>query len=301
MTVHKDFKQLVRQRARRTGESYAAARRSLLAKSQPLAEDSPEPSAAAAPPVQYDLWFTRGTKGYSGGPAKPTGHEHHRVTVAAGGTGSIHVVADVSFSNYGDHRFTVTADEDGCTSHFDYDTDVARVVVDARWTGDAWAGAIDNGGDGGDGGGGNDGGNGFVLPVSVRATVDAPPVPSVVARFLPLRLPREKGELAAHTPLPEDGFPAALPRGVKSWFPIMGVARPEDVVPRVIVGVGDEVVSLGGRRKVEAFRYDHVSTVAGDDGERRVLDSTWIDGDGIVVRYEQRGLVLVATSPPADA
>jgi hypothetical protein len=278
VTVHKDFKRLVRERAQRTGESYAAARRSLLAKSQPPAA---APAGAAA--VVHDLWFTRGTKGYSGKPAKPTGFEHHRVTVDAG-SGRMSVVADVSFTNYGEHRFTVTAHEEGCTSHFDYDTDAARIVVDARWTGDAWHGEVD----------GDGGADAFALPPPV-GMAGALPVPSVVGRFLPIRLPRERGELAAYTPLPEDGFPAWRPRRPKSWFPLMGVSRTPLVVPRMVVGQGEETVSLGGRRKVEAFRYDHVAAETGPG------ESTWVDADGRVVRYEQRGLVLVATSPPAGA
>lgn len=266
MTVHKDFKRLVRERAQRTGESYAAARRSLLAKAP---QGSP-------PPIVRELWFTRATKGYSGKPAKPTGFEHHRITVTA--SGALHVEAEVAFRNYGDHRYTLVAHEHRCRSRFEYAS--PPIVVDAQWRDGAWTGnaAV-----------GDDDAQEFALPAVV--VDDAKPIPSVVGRFLPLRLAREGGELASYTPVPEDAFPAWRPAQPKSWFPVMGASRRPLTVRRVVVGRGEETIAMGGRRKVAAFRYDHVAT----DGT--VLETTWIGEDDTVVRYEQLGCVLVATAP----
>lgn len=268
MTVHKDFKKLVRERAQRTGESYAAARRSLLAKSS-------APASAPIAATVHDLWFTRATKGYgSGRSAKPTGYEHHRVTIGADGT--MRVDADVAFSNYGDHRYTVAASEIGRSSRYEYAS--PSIVVDASWQEGAWRGnvRVDD----------------AEQPFTLLMNSDVPhPVPSMIGRFLPLRLARDAGELDRYTPLPEDAFPAWRPLEPKSWFPVMGASRDPLTVPRTIIGRGEETVALRGRRKVSAFRYDHVA----DDG--RVLESTWIDEHEAVVRVELLGLVLVAADP----
>ena len=258
MTKDKDFKRLVRERAGRTGESYAAARR-ILRGADPVA-----PSDVA----HDDAWYARASQGYGGKGARPSGFERHTVTVTAAG---LRVDAAIAFKNFGVHRSSVTSDGIDCVSAFDYGD--GAVAIDAVLAGGAWKGRIHS-----------------TEEQAVVAGIDpaADPIPSVAARFLPLTLPYDTGELAAYVPLPEDLFPAWRPRDQKSWFPLMGASRVSLVERRRIIGVGEEQLKVG-RARTTAFRYDHVAL----DGTRRA--TTWRTDDG-VVRYEQPGCVLARTS-----
>lgn len=255
MTLDKDFKRVVRARAERTGQSYAAARRALTR------------SAASAPAresARYDLWFSRASQGYSGKGARPSGYERHQVVVTDAG---LVIETDVAFENYGIHRYAVHADGVTCSSL--YRSASAGVTVEAAKDGRTWAGRAGAA-------------SPFAIPLPVG---DHSVVPSLVARFLPLALPAERGELGAYVPVPEDAYPVWKPSGKGSWFPVMGVVR-DSVQARTIVGVGEGEVRAG-RARLQGFRYDHV------DGSGAVRASTWVGPEGVIA-YDQPGCQLRA-------
>ena len=257
MTKDKDFKQLARARSARTGESYSTARRNLAAKSA-------DPQIDA-----HRYWFTRASKGYSGKGAKPTGYESAVVTLGPG----ITVETSASFRNYGLHRFAVKAEGASRASTYVYGAN--EIIIEAKHDGSTWKGV------------GSEHGTDRGFSIALPSGID--PLPSVVARFLPIRLPREEGELAEYVPVPEDGFPGWKPTTVKSWFPLMGADRESLVTPRMITCRGLAELKVG-RKTTEAFRYDHV------DREGKVHATTWIGEDDSVVQYEQTGLLLKAVT-----
>jgi hypothetical protein len=263
MTEDKGFKRLVRERAARTGESYAAARRVLRGPGR----ESPREVA------RYDLWYARASQGYSGRGARPSGFEHHSVTVTAAG---VRVEAEIAFKNFGVHRTSVTSDGVDCRAVFDYGE--GAVTIDSLLADRNWSGTIRETGE-------------EVIVAAVG--VDAHPIPSVAARFLPLVLPFDAGELADYVTVPEDLSPVWRPETFKSWFPLMGASRESLIEKRVVIGVGEEELRVA-RKRTTAFRYDHVAL----DGTRRA--STWRTDDG-VVRYEQSGCILDHTSADAAA
>ena len=224
MTVDKDLKRLVRDRAARTGQAYAAARRSLLGG---LPEDSPVPVA--------NLWFARASQGYRGKGAKPSGFEHHEI---ARSDGRLSVRSEIVFSNYGVHVYDVVSDHSTKQSRYEYRG--GEVVINASFEHGAWTAIVDVEGETEE--------VGIQLP-SVE------PSPSVAARFLPLVHAEESFE---YVPVPEDAFPAWRPRGGGSWFPVMGVARETLIEARVVARRGSgPVASIKGAP--EALAYDHVN------------------------------------------
>lgn len=257
MTTNKDLKKLVRQRAARTGQSYAASKRAMVG----------QPRDKERTVARHEFWFSRATQGYSGKGAKPTGYEHHVLEVTAAG---LQVTTQVAFSNYGLQRYRVDSDGIGLRSHYDYGA--GEVVIDAHLEGSAWTGQ----------GTAEDETNDFSIPTDAPNDV----LPSIAGRFLPLVLPREPGEHAAYVPLPEDGFPAWKPRHLGSWFPVMGVAR-ESLIERLIVVCRGEETYGKGKTATAALRYDHVNA----DGTVRA--TTWVDTDGAVAAFERVGSKLV--------
>lgn len=217
------------------------------------------------------MWFARSSQGYSGKGTKPTGYEHYEV-VAKGG--SLHITGDVAFKNFGTHRYSVVVDQKRKSARFDYGNDMTVRVAGntAGWKGQA----VHRG-------------EAFHFDIPVAPDLG---LPSLAARLLPMTLPCEKGELASYAPVPEDGFPWWARRDGQSWFPL--VSGPKDLVAaaRVIVGQGEETVKAG-RSTIPAFRYDHLDTSGAP------IATTWIGEGGDVVRYEQRGTVLVAVSEEA--
>lgn len=275
MTKDKDFKQLARARSARTGESYSTARRNLAAKSS-------DPQIDAR---QY--WFTRASKGYAGKAAKPTGFESHHLVLEDGAPAF--TASTMRFVNYGFHDLTVNSRRDMNTSSFHYLRGRIPLLVESRLQNSVWSGVamdgeiIDLASLGHDGATALGDKFSFELPTGLDA------VPSVVARFLPLTLPREKGELAEYMPVPEDGFPQWRPTTIKSWFPLMGASRESLVTARLIVCHGLAGLRVG-RKTIEAYRYDHL------DRDGKIHATTWIGEDDEVVQYEQTGLLLKAVS-----
>ena len=267
MTKDKDFKQLARARSARTGESYSTARRNLAAKS----------AYTAKSPRDYgrEYWFSRATKGYSGKGAKPTGFE--RVQVVLEDDVVAHVTCEAAFRNYGLHRYGARGRRVGRSGYIYRGNQIA---VGAEQIGSSWSGsatelpATDN-------------------PIDHEFSFDLPAglevLPSLLARYLPLTMPREEGDLAEYVPVPEDGFPGWRPTTLKSWFPLMGASRESLVTPRVITCRG-LVEIKAGRKTIRAYRYDHV------DRERNIHATTWIGEDDDVVQYEQTGLLLKAVA-----
>ena len=275
MTKDKDFKQLARARSARTGEAYSTARRNLTAKS-------------AEPQIDARwYWFTRASKGYGGKAAKPTGYESHHLVLED--RAPAFTSSTVRFANYGTHEFTVSSRRDVNASTFVYGRGRTALVVESRLQGSGWSGVA------------MDGelidlaslGHDAAAALSYKFLFELPngpdAVPSVVARFLPLTLPREKGELAEYVPVPEDGFPQWRPTTIKSWFPLMGASRDSLVTPRVISCAGLADLKIG-RKTIGAYRYDHV------DRRGKIHATTWIGQSDEVVQYEQAGLLLKAVS-----
>ena len=222
MTVDKDLKKLVRERAARTGQSYAAARHSLVG----------DASREASPLV--DLWFTRASQGYKGKGAKPTGFEHHEIALTDQG---LRVRSEVVFTNYGVHAYEVVSDTATLRTRYEYDG--GRFVVEGSLERDVWRALVAADGE------------------TTALGLDLPPgepVPSIAARFLPLA---RGDEDVTYVPVPEDAFPAWRPASGGSWFPVMGVAREPRIEPRVVTRVGVELVTHR-RRAASAVRYDHV-------------------------------------------
>ena len=267
MTKDKDFKQLARARATRTGEAYSTARRNLSAKS----------SGAPKSPRDYgrEYWFSRATRGYNGRAAKPTGFEHVQVVLVDGGIA--HVTCGAAFRNYGLHRYGARGRRGGRSGYIYRGNHIA---VGAEQIGSSWCGSAtelpttDN-------------------PIEHEFSFDLPHglevLPSLVARFLPVMLPREEGDLAEFVPVPEDGFPGWRPTTLKSWFPLMGASRESLVTPRLITCRGLADLKIG-RKTIKAYRYDQV------DRDGKVHATTWIGEDDEVVEYEQTGLLLKALS-----
>ena len=267
MTKDKDFKQLARARAARTGERYSTARRNLSAKSENTAKS----------PRDYgrEYWFSRATKGYSGKGAKPTGFERIQVVLEDGVIA--HVTIEAAFRNYGLHRYGARGRRAGRVGYIYRGNQIA---VGAEQRGSSWSGSAtelpdtDN-------------------PIEHEFSFDLPSgveaLPSLIGRFLPLTLPREVGEVAEYVPVPEDGLPGWRPTTLKSWFPVMGASPDSLVTPLVILcrGLADLRV---GRNMVAAYRYDHV------DRDGKMHATTWIDENDDVVQYERTGLLLKAVS-----
>ncbi|HUR48862.1 MAG TPA: hypothetical protein VMY88_04925 [Acidimicrobiales bacterium] len=265
MTKDKDFKQLARARSARTGESYTTARRNLAAKS----------AESAKSPRDYgrEYWFSRASKGYSGKGAKPTGFERVQVVLADGVI--THVTCQAAFRNYGVHRYDARGARAGRSGYIYRGNQIA---VGAEQAGSAWCGSATE------------------LPTADNPREhefsfdlpDGPEVlPSLLARFLPVTLPRDDGDLAEYVPVPEDGLPGWRPTTLKSWFPLMGASRESLITPRLIT-CGGLVDLKVGRKTVQAYRYDHV------DRYGKVHATTWIGEDDEVIQYEQTGLLLKA-------
>ena len=255
MTVDKDLKRLVRDRAARTGQSYAAARRALLGGGP---EGSPGPTTS--------LWFARASQGYKGKGAKPTGFEHHEIWRTDQG---LSVRSEVVFSNYGLHAYRVVSDGPARRSKYEYG--VGQVVITASVGSGAWKAIVETGGE----------------TTEVRLDpASADPVPSMVARFLPLV---HANETVEYTPVPEDAYPAWRPSGGGSWFPVMGVSR-EPLVERRVLSRRDSVPVASVKGAPKAIAYDHANAAG------VVRATTWLSEDGDVVAYAQAGCVLRAVS-----
>ena len=265
MTKDKDFKKVVRARAARTGESYATARRNVAAKNT-IAGD------ATVPETTWDVWCLRSTRGYSGRGFNPTGYEHHVATVR-GDVGLI-VRSDVAFVNYGEHRYRVESDATARRSRFESLS--ANGGCDAAAEGGAWRGTVRTG----------DEVTPFAMTIDHRG---AHILPSIAARFLPVLLPFESGELAAYAPAPEDANHPWRPPGSTSWFPLLGAPNDPWTTKRTIVGSGEGAIRVG-RTRLTAFRFDHV------DHTGTVVATTWLDDTRNLVRYEATGLTIVAAA-----
>lgn len=266
MTKDKDFKQLARARAARTGESYTTARRNLEAKST----ETPKS------PRDYgrEYWFSRATKGYSGKGAKPTGFERAQVVLEDGVIA--HVTIEAAFRNYGLHRYGARGRRLGRSGYIYRGNQIA---VGAEQAGSSWCGsatelpATDN-------------------PIEHEFAFDLPSgveaLPSLIGRFLPVTLPRDQGELAEYVPVPEDGLPGWRPTTLKSWFPLMGAGR-ESLVKPCTISCSEASLKIG-RKAVDAWRYDHV------DREGKIHATTWIGEGDQVLQYERTGLLLKGVS-----
>ena len=268
MTKDKDLKQLARARASRTGESYTTARRNLVGKSADTARSKRD--------YGRDYWFTRATKGYSGKGAKPTGYEHAQVVLVDGIIA--HVTCSAAFRNYGLHQYGARGRRGGRSGYIYRGNQIA---VGAEQIGSVWSGSATELPMADD-------------PIEHEFSFDLPDgmevLPSLVARFLPLTLSRDVGELTEYVPVPEDGLPGWRPTTLKSWFPLMGSSRESLVTPRVIACHGLKELKVG-RKSVEAYRYDHI------DRAGKIHATTWIAEDD-VIQYEQTGLLL--KSVPED-
>lgn len=119
------------------------------------------------------------------------------MTVTAAG---VRVEAEIALKNFGVYRTSVTSDVD-CRAAFDYGE--GAVTIDSSLADRNWSGTIRATGE-------------EVIVAAIG--VDAHPIPSVVARFLPLALPFDVGELADYVPVPEDLAPVWRPQTFKSWF-----------------------------------------------------------------------------------
>lgn len=267
MTKDKDFKQLARARSARTGESYTTARRNLAEKSAGM---------TSARDYGREYWFSRASKGYGGGRVvKATGFEHHQVVLVEGGITD--VTCSVAFRNYGVHRYQARGRRVGLSGYIYREN---RITVSAEQTGSAWSGTATE-----------DPTSdtpalhefSFELPQGVEV------MPSVLARSLPVTLPREMGELAEYVPVPEDGFPGWKPKTLKSWFPLMGASRESLITPRTIICRGPAELKVG-RKSRESYRYDHV------DRDGNIHATTWIDENDDISQYEQAGLLLRAVT-----
>lgn len=211
--------------------------------------------------MALDLWYLRASQGYSGGGAKPTGYEHH--VVAKHGK-AISVTSEVEFHSYGHQHYEVTAK--GAVQHPEarFESHSRGYTISSNLAGSTWRGEI----------------SGAEPPSFGLAVGDGADIlPSTVARFLPVWLPREEGEVARYVVVPEDGYPAWRPPGKDSNFPLLIIPPGE----RVVVGRGEEMLP---RAVAPAFRYDHL---AGDE----VVATTWVDAKGRPVAFEQPGLVLL--------
>lgn len=255
MTADKDLKKLVRARAARTGQSYAAARRSVVG-----ASPGERPASATS------LWFARGSQGYKGKGAKPSGFEHHEIVRS---NGALIVRCVVAFSNYGVHAYEIVSDASSIRSTYEYGG--GEIVITASFERGEWRAVV--------------GADGEQTEVRLD-TGAADPIPSVAARFLPLL---HGDDPRGYVPVPEDAFPAWSPSGPRSWFPVMGVAREPLVEPRIVARRGTGAVA-GVKGAPKAVPYDHVNAAG------VVRATTWLSEDGDVVAYEQAGCVLRAVS-----
>lgn len=220
--------------------------------------------------MTHELWYLRSSSGSTLDQTRPSGFEHHVITKRGR---AISQQSEVWFESYGRQRYEIAAKGWVKRPESTYRDHVRGFTIEASLRGGSWDGAVE-------------GELSASFSVSVPAGEDV--VPSMVARFMAMWLPREAGEVARCFVVPEDGYPAWRPPGGGPFFPV-GAEKP---ALRRIVGRGEEVLPMATE---PAFRYDHV-----EGGE--LMAATWIDKRDRPVAYEQAGcLLLLAREADARA
>lgn len=220
--------------------------------------------------MSHDLWYLRSSSGSTLDQTRPSGFEHH--VIAKRGR-AIDQRSEVRFDSYGEQHYEIAAKGNVKQPQSHYEDHVRGFTVEASLRKGAWAGTVEG-------------------DVSGSFSIDVPDdedvMPSIMARFLPMWLPQEAGEVARCFVVPEDGYPAWRPPGRDPFFPVGS----DEPTLRQIVGRGQEVLPMATE---PAFRFDHV-----EDGE--LVAATWVDKRDRPVAYEQPGcLLLLAREADAKA